>query len=161
MTTHDTERRALMTPVILLLLAERPGHGYELTQRLGAFGWAEAESAHVYRLLRGMEKCGQISSQWRASTSGPARREYEITPAGSMSLALWFVRLGELHGTLHLFLERYVQLDGTDGLTAGASGDARPGTARPGTVPPGPAVRPGSAPPAAVRPLSGRPPTAP
>ncbi|MFE2597583.1 helix-turn-helix transcriptional regulator [Streptomyces sp. NPDC059396] len=112
MTTHDTERRALMNPVILLLLAERPGHGYELTQRLGAFGWAEAESAHVYRLLRGMEKCGQISSQWRASASGPARREYEITPAGSMSLSLWFVRLGELHGTLHLFLERYAQLNG-------------------------------------------------
>jgi poly-beta-hydroxybutyrate-responsive repressor len=114
MTTNDSERRALMTPVILLLLAERPGHGYELTQRLGAFGWAEAESAHVYRLLRGMDKCGQISSQWRASASGPARREYEITPAGSMTLALWFVRLGELHSTLHLFLERYIQLNGTD-----------------------------------------------
>jgi PadR family transcriptional regulator len=111
--THDTERRALMTPVILLLLAERPGHGYELTQRLGAFGWAGAESAHVYRMLRGMEKVGQISSQWRASASGPARREYEITPAGSMSLALWFVRMGELHSTLHLFLERYIQLNGT------------------------------------------------
>ncbi|MFE2035231.1 helix-turn-helix transcriptional regulator [Streptomyces scopuliridis] len=124
MTTHDTERRALMTPVILLLLSERPGHGYELTQRLGAFGWAEAESAHVYRLLRGMEKCGQISSQWRASASGPARREYEITAAGSMSLALWFVRLGELHSTLHLFLERYVQLNGPD--LAGSGADAQP-----------------------------------
>ncbi|MFD5778539.1 helix-turn-helix transcriptional regulator [Streptomyces sp. NPDC126933] len=122
MTTNDTGPRALMTPVILLLLAERRGHGYELTQRLGAFGWAEAESAHVYRLLRGMEKCGQITSQWRASASGPARREYEITPAGSMSLALSFVRLGELHSTLHLFLERYIQLNGPD--LAGS--DARP-----------------------------------
>ncbi|MFD7898088.1 helix-turn-helix transcriptional regulator [Streptomyces sp. NPDC059479] len=129
MTTHDTERRALMNPVILLLLAERPGHGYELTQRLGAFGWAEAESAHVYRLLRGMEKGGQISSQWRASVSGPARREYEITPAGSMSLSLWFVRLGELHSTLHLFLERYVQLSGPGSGPVG--GEARPTAGHP------------------------------
>jgi PadR family transcriptional regulator PadR len=130
MTTNDSERRALMTPVILLLLAERPGHGYELTQRLGAFGWAEAESAHVYRLLRGMDKCGQISSQWRASASGPARREYEITPAGSMTLALWFVRLGELHSTLHLFLERYIQLNGTDHAGTAAHAEARRTEAR-------------------------------
>ncbi|GAA1189420.1 hypothetical protein GCM10009654_53700 [Streptomyces hebeiensis] len=119
MPTHDTERRALMHPVILLLLAERPGHGYELTQRLGAFGWAEAESAHVYRLLRGLEKDGRISSRWRASASGPARRVYEITPAGSTSLALWFVRLGELHTTLHQFLERYIQLNANGGSGRG------------------------------------------
>ncbi|MFF2852760.1 helix-turn-helix transcriptional regulator [Streptomyces sp. NPDC058001] len=112
MTGHEVERRALLTPVLLLLLAERQGHGYELVQRLGAFGCAETESAHVYRLLRSMESCGEVSSHWDASDSGPARRVYVITQQGAMDLALWFVRLGELHGTLHLFLERYLQLDG-------------------------------------------------
>nr|MDT0525963.1 helix-turn-helix transcriptional regulator [Streptomyces sp. DSM 41633] len=77
----------------------------------GAFGWEEAESAHVYRLLRSMEKCGEVTSRWCASASGPARRVYAITPQGAMNLALWFVRLGELHSALHLFLERYVQLE--------------------------------------------------
>ncbi|MFD4028577.1 helix-turn-helix transcriptional regulator [Streptomyces sp. NPDC058576] len=115
MAGHEVERRALLTPVLLLLLAERRGHGYELVQRLGAFGWEEAESAHVYRLLRGMEKCGEVTSHWCASASGPARRVYAITPQGAMDLALWFVRLGELHGTLHLFLERYVQLKDVGG----------------------------------------------
>ncbi|MFJ6513246.1 helix-turn-helix transcriptional regulator [Streptomyces sp. NPDC091406] len=115
MAGHEVERRALLTPVLLLLLAERRGHGYELVQRLGAFGWEEAESAHVYRLLRGMEKSGEVTSQWCASGSGPARRVYAITPQGAMDLALWFVRLGELHSTLHLFLERYVQLEDVGG----------------------------------------------
>ncbi|NEB37561.1 helix-turn-helix transcriptional regulator [Streptomyces sp. SID14515] len=115
MAGHEVERRALLTPVLLLLLAERRGHGYELVQRLGAFGWEEAESAHVYRLLRGMEKCGEVTSRWCASASGPARRVYAITPQGAMDLALWFVRLGELHSTLHLFLERYVQLEDVGG----------------------------------------------
>ena len=53
MTGHEVERRALLTPVLLLLLAERQGHGYELVQRLGAFGCADADQAHVYRLLEG------------------------------------------------------------------------------------------------------------
>ncbi len=115
MAGHEVERRALLTPVLLLLLAERRDHGYELVRRLGAFGWEEAESAHVYRLLRGMEKCGEVTSRWCASGSGPARRVYAITPQGAMDLALWFVRLGELHSTLHLFLERYVQLEDVGG----------------------------------------------
>ncbi|MER6770266.1 helix-turn-helix transcriptional regulator [Streptomyces bacillaris] len=119
---HEVERRALLTPVLLLLLAERRGHGYELVQRLGSFGWEEAESAHVYRLLRSMEKCGEVTSQWCASASGPARRVYAITPQGAMNLALWFVRLGELHSTLHLFLERYVQLEDVGGEDARPSG---------------------------------------
>ncbi|MFD4411151.1 MULTISPECIES: helix-turn-helix transcriptional regulator [unclassified Streptomyces] len=129
MNGHEAERRALLTPVLLLLLAERQGHGYELVQRLGAFGCADADPAHVYRLLRGMESSGEVSSHWHASASGPARRVYAITPQGAMDLALWFVRLGELHSTLHLFLERYVQLEGVGG-GEGHDGDGPAAEAR-------------------------------
>ncbi|GGO87942.1 helix-turn-helix transcriptional regulator [Wenjunlia tyrosinilytica] len=124
MTVHGVERRALAVPVLLLLVAERPDHGYELVQRMEAFGWPMTESAHVYRLLRGMEHDGVVASSWRASATGPARREYEITPKGAMELALWFMRLGELHSTLHVFLERYAQLECADVVR-------RPGADRP------------------------------
>ncbi|MEU4084455.1 helix-turn-helix transcriptional regulator [Streptomyces aureus] len=130
MTGQEVERRALLTPVLLLLLAERQGHGYELVQRLGAFGCGDADQAHVYRLLRGMESSGEVTSHWRASESGPARRVYAITQQGAMNLALWFVRLGDLHGTLHLFLERYVQLEDV-GTRAGRDGAGPRAGARP------------------------------
>ncbi|MCS0639511.1 helix-turn-helix transcriptional regulator [Streptomyces sp. LP05-1] len=109
--SHENERRALLAPVVLLLLAERPGHGYELVQRLREFGWPGADSAHVYRLLRSMEECGAIASRWRATGTGPARREYRLTPEGDAELALWSARLGELHDTLHVFLKRYRAVD--------------------------------------------------
>ncbi len=125
MTGQEVERRALLTPVLLLLLAERQGHGYELVQRLGAFGCGDADQAHVYRLLRGMESSGEVTSHWRASESGPARRVYAITQQGAMNLALWFVRLGELHGALHLFLERYVQLEDVGGRAGRDGGSPR------------------------------------
>ncbi|WP_432186785.1 helix-turn-helix transcriptional regulator [Streptomyces sp. Tue6028] len=130
MTGHDVERRALLTPVLLLLLAERQGHGYELVQRLGGFGCADTDPAHVYRLLRGMESSGEVTSRWHASASGPARRVYAITQQGAMDLALWFVRLGELHSTLHLFLERYVQLEDVGGRD-GRGGAPGPAARRP------------------------------
>ncbi|KOV60516.1 helix-turn-helix transcriptional regulator [Streptomyces sp. MMG1121] len=119
MNAHETERRMLLTPVLLLLLAERPGHGYELVQRLDPMGWPETESAHVYRVLRGLEACGSVVSRWDASDHGPARRVYTLTDQGAMELALWFVRLGELHGILHVFLERYVQLKDAAGPVGG------------------------------------------
>ncbi|MEU7422998.1 helix-turn-helix transcriptional regulator [Streptomyces sp. NPDC040750] len=119
MNAHEAERRTLLTPVLLLLLAERRGHGYELVQRLVGMGWPEVESAHVYRVLRGLEGCGSVTSCWDSSDHGPARRVYTLTEQGAMELALWFVRLGEMHGVLHVFLERYVQL--TDAAGPGGS----------------------------------------
>ena len=82
MTGHEVERRALLTPVLLLLLAERQGHGYELVQRLGAFGCAEADPAHVYRLLRGMESSGEVTSHWHASAERSRPPGLRDHPAG-------------------------------------------------------------------------------
>lgn len=110
MDTHDSERRAVQAPVLLLLLAEHPAHGYELIRRLRAFGRAPADSAQVYRLLRALEAEGSVVSRWRASASGPARREYQLTEQGDAALRRASVRLTELDGTLHRFLERYDRL---------------------------------------------------
>ena len=52
-----------------------------------------------------------------------------------MNLALWFVRLGDLHGTLHLFLERYVQLDGVAGPAGARAGSRRRRFARSRAMP--------------------------
>ncbi|MFJ6986804.1 MULTISPECIES: helix-turn-helix transcriptional regulator [unclassified Streptomyces] len=145
MDAHEAECRSLLPPVLLLLLAERPGHGYELVRRLAAMGWTDVDSAHVYRLLRGLEACGSVTSSWDASFHGPARRVYTVTHQGAMELALSFVRLGELHGVLHLFLERYGQLrdaTGPDGTGPGTDAGAHPG---PGKGPRAPSVGSGRA----------------
>ncbi|MFJ3496300.1 helix-turn-helix transcriptional regulator [Streptomyces sp. NPDC086091] len=150
MDAHEAECRSLLPPVLLLLLAERPGHGYELVRRLAAMGWTDIDSAHVYRLLRGLEACGSVTSSWDASFHGPARRVYTVTHQGAMELALSFVRLGELHGVLHLFLERYGQLrdatapDGTGPEPTGPGPDATgPDATGPGATRPGAGAHPG------------------
>ena len=58
-------------PSLLLLLRERPLHGYELLERLPELGLeGRVDIGNLYRLLRSLEDEGLVSSEW---TAGPRR----------------------------------------------------------------------------------------
>ena len=74
--------------LILATLAEHPGHGYVILQRLrqrssGAFDLAEGT---LYPALHRLERDGLLSSSWSVQ-SGRRRRVYEITRAGRAALS--------------------------------------------------------------------------
>jgi hypothetical protein len=79
---------ALVGPCILLLLAERPDHGYALANRLKEFGFAESSTASLYRELRRLEDVGLTHSYWEASqTRGPSGvRAHCCRPASARRL---------------------------------------------------------------------------
>lgn len=101
------EPRNFLQPCLLLLLAERPDHGYDLAARMRPLHDGEGDSGGVYRALRSLEAQGLVRSEWCTSDVGPARRTYHITPAGMAVLATQVHDLQHLHGVLHMFLERY------------------------------------------------------
>jgi poly-beta-hydroxybutyrate-responsive repressor len=96
-----------LQPCLLLLLREQPAHGYELLERLRAFGFERSDPGRLYRSLRKLEDEGLVRSAWEPSTSGPARRIYEITRAGMEELHRRARGLAEARGTLDAFLGRY------------------------------------------------------
>ena len=99
---------ALIGPCILLLLAERPSHGYALVDRLKEFGFTEGSTGSLYRELRRLEDGGLAHSYWEASqTRGPARRVYELTAAGRRALIGCADAAVELTATLEDFQVRY------------------------------------------------------
>ncbi len=106
----DLEPRNFLQPCLLLLLAERADHGYELASRLRPLHDGEGDSGGVYRALRGLEKHGLVRSEWRTSDVGPARRTYHITSAGLALLAHQVGELQRTHEVLHVFLERYTDV---------------------------------------------------
>ena len=106
----DLEPRNFLQPCLLLLLAERADHGYELASRLRPLHDGEGDSGGVYRALRGLEKHGLVRSEWRTSDVGPARRTYHITSAGMALLAHQVGELQRTHDVLHVFLERYTEV---------------------------------------------------
>jgi DNA-binding PadR family transcriptional regulator len=86
----------LVQPLVLASLARGPLHGYAITDRIAGqnlhAGRPPNHSA-VYRLLRGMERKGLVTSRLVASSAGPTRREYDLTPDGRSCLLLWMQSL--------------------------------------------------------------------
>ena len=101
-------------PSLLLLLRERPMHGYELIDRLPEVAGAESrvDVGNLYRLLRGLEDEGVVTSEWSADLPGPAKRTYELTDEGRRLLDRWAESLRDAQGVLSKFLERYEQGEG-------------------------------------------------
>jgi poly-beta-hydroxybutyrate-responsive repressor len=93
----------------LLLLHCIEGHGYELLDGLKQFGFEQnpVDSSTVYRMLRGLEERGFVTSRWDTGGGGPARRLYHITEEGDRYLGWWVDDLRETDQVLHNFLEMY------------------------------------------------------
>jgi PadR family transcriptional regulator, regulatory protein PadR len=97
-------------PSLLLLLRERPLHGYELIERLPELaGEGRIDVGNLYRLLRALEAEGLVTSEWSAELPGPAKRTYELTPEGQRLLDRWAEALREAQQDVQNFLDRYDQ----------------------------------------------------
>ena len=95
-------------PALLLLLRERPGHGYDLLERLPELtGEQHVEMGNLYRLLRALEEEGLVASEWDEASPGPAKRRYRLTEHGSQLLDQWVDALRRSQERTARFVERY------------------------------------------------------
>jgi PadR family transcriptional regulator, regulatory protein PadR len=95
-------------PSLLLVLRDGPRHGYELAEELGALIPEEhVDGGNLYRLLRGLEGEGIVTSEWEADGPGPGRRTYTLTEAGRRLLDTWAEALAHSAVTITAFLDRY------------------------------------------------------
>lgn len=96
-------------PTLLLLLREQAMHGYELLERVPELvpGEGTVDLGNLYRILRGLEDEGIVTSEWRGDLPGPARRTYRLTDAGRRLLGRWVEALGETQKMIGVFLGRY------------------------------------------------------
>jgi PadR family transcriptional regulator, regulatory protein PadR len=92
---------------LLLLLAERPTHGYELLEHLPPLlGEERVDVGNLYRVLRALEEEGVVSSEWSGDLPGPAKRTYELTRDGHALLSAWLEALDRLRADLTEFFDR-------------------------------------------------------
>jgi DNA-binding PadR family transcriptional regulator len=92
-------------PALLLLLRERPAHGYDLLERQAELtGEQRVEMGNLYRLLRALEDEGLVSSAW-----ADGKRTYSLTDHGSALLDQWVDALRRSQERTERFLERYAQ----------------------------------------------------
>ena len=92
---------------LLLQLADRPTHGYELLELLPELsGDDRVDVGNLYRTLRSLEDEGLVSSEWSADLPGPTKRTYTLTDDGREVLAAWLRAIAGLRDGLSAFLDR-------------------------------------------------------
>jgi PadR family transcriptional regulator, regulatory protein PadR len=120
-----THLKRFLQPCLLLMIAECPGHGYDLLERLNAFGF-ERDPGGLYRALRAMEREGLLQSEWQLSAAGPGRRRYELTPLGQQQLHCWAAEISETRKIVQTYLERYRTVVQDPGRSGEGAGDSLP-----------------------------------
>jgi DNA-binding PadR family transcriptional regulator len=82
--------------VVLAMLAKEPSHGYQLQARLrqalGPLGEG-MNAGQIYVTLTRLEKAGLVASARSASSDRPARKVFELTPAGQERIAEWLAEV--------------------------------------------------------------------
>lgn len=83
-------RRSVLETSILTLLAEESTHGYDLVDQVSgmASDLVCIDPGSMYRLLRGLEEQGLVSSSWQPAETGPSRRVYAISEQGLEALEI-------------------------------------------------------------------------
>jgi PadR family transcriptional regulator, regulatory protein PadR len=97
-------------PRLLLELAKKTSHGYELIEHLSQEGNTAPDPGNFYRMLRSLEEDGLVCSTWDTQNSGPARRVYELTDQGMEFLHAWSATIHQTHQSLGRFLSDYETL---------------------------------------------------
>lgn len=92
--------RALLPSAILACLEDAPLHGYAIAHALGSHGFGVPKGGSLYPALARLEESAAIAAEWVPGPSGPARRQYTLTPAGRRQLARDRTALEALTATL-------------------------------------------------------------
>lgn len=107
-----SRRMRIIEPMMLLLLAERPAHGYKIVERLTeVFGVMGFPPQTVYRALQAMEEQGWVTADWDVeSGQGPPRKVHQLTAEGKAALDMWAAEVQELQEMLQKFTSRHREL---------------------------------------------------
>ncbi len=81
---------SLIEPALLLLIKEKPRHGYGLHSSLAELGIAPVHPSIVYRNLRQLESLGWVRTEWDVDNiQGPPRKLFSLTEEGLAACDAW------------------------------------------------------------------------
>lgn len=78
--------KGVLEGIVLAIISEQPGHGYEIRARLQQLGFVDTAEGTVYALLVRIEQRGLVDVVKTPSEKGPPRKVYSVNAAGSAYL---------------------------------------------------------------------------
>lgn len=93
--------RGVLDLCVLGALTGGESYGYQIAQRLEASGLGAIAGGTLYPVLLRLESTGLVAATWRAGDTGPARKYYRLSAAGTAMLrhaaADWAVFVGNVN----------------------------------------------------------------
>jgi PadR family transcriptional regulator PadR len=93
-------RRGTLEFCVLALLQNDERYGFELVKALGKVDGLVTTEGTLYPLLARLRREGLVDTDWRESESGPPRRYYRTTAAGTAALAAFVVDWERFRGSV-------------------------------------------------------------
>ena len=97
--------KGVLDLVVLAVLDDRDGYGYDIVRRLREGGLADVGEASVYGTLRRLFSGGYLSSYVVPSEEGPHRKYYSLTENGRVKLNDASKDWTKFADTMHSFLK--------------------------------------------------------
>lgn len=79
--------KGVVSGCVLAIIALGETYGYEISQKLSAYGFGTIAEGTIYPVLLRLEKNGCVTASYRPSELGPKRKYYSITEQGESELA--------------------------------------------------------------------------
>ena len=101
-------KRGVLEMLVLKLVSEQPGHGYELIQRLKerSLGRFQLKEGTLYPILYRLEDDGMIQAKWSQGQGRVAPKKiYEVTDKGREENLRRQILWGEFEQTVDGFLK--------------------------------------------------------
>ena len=80
-------KKGLLDYFVLLVLAQKPAHGYAIAASLRAFDAFDVGEGTLYPLLGRLSEKELVKSAWVTEGPGPARKVYTVTRKGRKEIA--------------------------------------------------------------------------
>lgn len=98
--------KGLLDTAVLGVLEHNRTYGYDLVRQLRDHGFSEIADASVYGTLRRLYRAGLLTSEIVDSETGPPRKYYSLTGAGTAQLERSVKTWDEMTKTMDRILDR-------------------------------------------------------
>jgi len=99
-------RKGFLEFPVLLIIGSRPTYAPDILQQLKAADLLVVEGT-LYPLLSRMKRAGLVSYQWEESKSGPPRKVYTVTAAGTDVLRILETSWKRLDTSVNTLIKHY------------------------------------------------------
>lgn len=104
--TKAQMRKGVLEFCILCILSEKDAYPSEIIEAMKDAKLIVVEGT-LYPLLMRLKNEGQLSYEWKESTSGPPRKYYKLTDAGKAFLKELYSSWSELVDSVNLIANKY------------------------------------------------------